>query len=125
MEFQTVSTKFYKFFPSVSKYLQIFLKISSYFPKFLFYNFYYFIYTYFPFKKCSIFFTFKGAGSGIGRAVAIRFAQEGATVIAADRNLKAAEETARKLGGKQHKPFPTKLVISSLCNFVYFYHVFF
>lgn len=44
-----------------------------------------------------------GAGSGIGRAVAIRFAQEGATVIAADRNLKLAEETAKKLGST-HMP---------------------
>ncbi|KAG5667382.1 hypothetical protein PVAND_015364 [Polypedilum vanderplanki] len=44
-----------------------------------------------------------GAGSGIGRATAIRFAQEGATVIAADRNFKQAEETAKKLGGKKIK----------------------
>ena len=34
-----------------------------------------------------------GAGSGIGRATARRFAAEGATVIAADLDLEAAEET--------------------------------
>lgn len=34
-----------------------------------------------------------GAGSGIGRATALRFADEGATVIIADRNLQAAEKT--------------------------------
>jgi glucose 1-dehydrogenase len=44
-----------------------------------------------------------GAASGIGRASAIRFAEEGANVAVADRNLAAAEETAaavRKLGRK-------------------------
>ena len=35
-----------------------------------------------------------GAGSGIGKAIAIRFAQEGAKVIIADINLGAAQETA-------------------------------
>jgi 3-oxoacyl-[acyl-carrier protein] reductase len=35
-----------------------------------------------------------GAGSGIGRAIARRFAAEGARVIAADLNLDAARETA-------------------------------
>jgi NAD(P)-dependent dehydrogenase (short-subunit alcohol dehydrogenase family) len=44
-----------------------------------------------------------GAASGIGRASAIRFAQEGANVCVADRHLAAAEETAtqvRQLGRK-------------------------
>lgn len=44
-----------------------------------------------------------GAASGIGRASALRFAEEGANVAIADRNLAAAEETAaavRKLGRK-------------------------
>ena len=38
-----------------------------------------------------------GAGSGIGRATASRFAAEGATVIAADLDLEAVEETCRGL----------------------------
>jgi NAD(P)-dependent dehydrogenase (short-subunit alcohol dehydrogenase family) len=44
-----------------------------------------------------------GGASGIGRATAIRFAEEGAHVFVADRYLAAAEETAvavRKLGRK-------------------------
>ncbi len=35
-----------------------------------------------------------GAGSGIGRATAIRFAEEGANVLCADINLESAKETA-------------------------------
>lgn len=34
-----------------------------------------------------------GAGSGIGRATALRFASEGSIVVIADRNLQAAEKT--------------------------------
>jgi NAD(P)-dependent dehydrogenase (short-subunit alcohol dehydrogenase family) len=44
-----------------------------------------------------------GGASGIGRATAIRFAEEGANVFVADRHQPAAEETAaavRKLGRK-------------------------
>lgn len=44
-----------------------------------------------------------GAGSGIGQATALRFAQEGATVVAADVNAEAAQATADKInaaGGK-------------------------
>jgi NAD(P)-dependent dehydrogenase (short-subunit alcohol dehydrogenase family) len=36
-----------------------------------------------------------GAGSGIGRAVALRFAEEGSRVMIADQNGPGAEETAR------------------------------
>src|SRR5439155_27376955 len=39
-----------------------------------------------------------GAGSGIGRAIALGFAAEGARVAAVDRNGPAAEETARSGG---------------------------
>jgi NAD(P)-dependent dehydrogenase (short-subunit alcohol dehydrogenase family) len=44
-----------------------------------------------------------GGASGIGRATAIRFGEEGADVFVADRQLQAAEETAstvRRLGRK-------------------------
>ena len=41
-----------------------------------------------------------GAASGIGRAMAVRFAEEGAKkVICADLNLAGAEETASKING--------------------------
>ena len=39
-----------------------------------------------------------GQGMGNGRATAIRFAQEGARVLCADRDLASAEETARLAG---------------------------
>jgi 3-oxoacyl-[acyl-carrier protein] reductase len=38
-----------------------------------------------------------GAGSGIGRASAIAFAQEGACVVAADLNADSAQETAKEI----------------------------
>lgn len=40
-----------------------------------------------------------GAGSGIGRATCRLLARDGAQVIAGDRNLAAARETAEQLGG--------------------------
>ncbi len=39
-----------------------------------------------------------GAGSGIGRATAIRFAEEGARVTCVDINRESVEETARTIG---------------------------
>lgn len=44
-----------------------------------------------------------GAGSGVGRAAALLFAEHGASVVAADINLQAVEDTAgevEKLGGR-------------------------
>ena len=41
-----------------------------------------------------------GAGSGIGRAISIRFADEGARVAAASRTLETVEETAKLAGGE-------------------------
>lgn len=40
-----------------------------------------------------------GAGSGIGRETAIRFAQEGASVVAADLRLETAMATAEEIAG--------------------------
>jgi NAD(P)-dependent dehydrogenase (short-subunit alcohol dehydrogenase family) len=40
-----------------------------------------------------------GAGSGIGRAIALGYAREGARVLAADLNGPAVEATARQAGG--------------------------
>ena len=40
-----------------------------------------------------------GGASGIGRACAVRFAQEGAKICVADRDLAAATDTARKIDG--------------------------
>jgi len=38
-----------------------------------------------------------GAGQGMGRAIAQRFAAEGATVVALDLNLEAAQQTLQGL----------------------------
>ena len=38
-----------------------------------------------------------GAGSGIGRAIALRLAEEGARVVASDVDLRSAEETATEI----------------------------
>ncbi len=46
-----------------------------------------------------------GGGSGIGRACAIRFAEEGANVCAADRDGATAAETARLVEAKGRKAF--------------------
>jgi NAD(P)-dependent dehydrogenase (short-subunit alcohol dehydrogenase family) len=43
-----------------------------------------------------------GAGSGLGRAIAIGFAQAGVTVVAADVNDEGAAETARIIGEQGH-----------------------
>src|SRR4051794_36109139 len=43
-----------------------------------------------------------GAGSGIGRASAVRFAKLGAKVHVADVNAESAEAVARDVGGKAH-----------------------
>jgi NAD(P)-dependent dehydrogenase (short-subunit alcohol dehydrogenase family) len=56
-----------------------------------------------------------GAGSGIGRAVTIRLAQEGGSVLAVDMNLDAVDETASKGKDSPGKiiPFKADVTISS------------
>jgi 3-oxoacyl-[acyl-carrier protein] reductase len=44
-----------------------------------------------------------GAGSGLGRAIAQRFAEEGARIIANDIRLPAAEETIAQIKGGGHR----------------------
>ena len=46
-----------------------------------------------------------GAGSGLGRAVALRLAKEGAAVACLDMSLPAAEETAAQLSGGKGKAY--------------------
>ncbi len=41
-----------------------------------------------------------GGGSGIGAAIATRFAEEGAAVVVADRDEERAQEIARQIGGR-------------------------
>ena len=40
-----------------------------------------------------------GAASGIGKATALRFAEEGCTVVCADKNGDCAQQTATEIGG--------------------------
>ncbi|XP_075410297.1 (3R)-3-hydroxyacyl-CoA dehydrogenase isoform X2 [Tenrec ecaudatus] len=50
-----------------------------------------------------------GAGSGIGRAVSVRLAREGATVAACDLDAAAAQETVRLLGAPESgEPAPLR-----------------
>jgi NAD(P)-dependent dehydrogenase (short-subunit alcohol dehydrogenase family) len=44
-----------------------------------------------------------GAGSGIGRAIALLFVEEGARVIVNDVDLAAAEETVEEMGHDDSK----------------------
>ena len=47
-----------------------------------------------------------GGGQGIGKAIAVRFAQEGAAVMLAQRTLAKVEETAKEIRDAGGKPLP-------------------
>lgn len=49
-----------------------------------------------------------GAGSGIGRAIAVALSKEGAKIVIADMNLDAAEETMRKIRKTRNNSFAIK-----------------
>ena len=54
-----------------------------------------------------------GAGSGIGRAIAIRFAQEGARVIVNDMDGRAAEKTVQEIEGLGGQGYAVQANISN------------
>src|SRR5687767_11782117 len=56
-----------------------------------------------------------GAGSGIGRAIALGFVAEGARVLAVDLRLDAAEETA-KLAAKPDSIVPHRADVSKAAD---------
>jgi NAD(P)-dependent dehydrogenase (short-subunit alcohol dehydrogenase family) len=53
-----------------------------------------------------------GAGSGIGRAIAIRFAKEGARIIVNDVDGQAAEKTAQEIDALGGQAYPVQANIS-------------
>ncbi|MCL1818846.1 MAG: SDR family NAD(P)-dependent oxidoreductase, partial [Spirochaetaceae bacterium] len=53
-----------------------------------------------------------GAGSGIGKGVALRLAREGATVVAADINQAGVDAVAKEITGLGVKSLALKLDIS-------------
>jgi NAD(P)-dependent dehydrogenase (short-subunit alcohol dehydrogenase family) len=53
-----------------------------------------------------------GAGSGIGRAMALQFAREGARVLAADVNAAAAEETAALVEAAGGQALPLRVNVT-------------
>ncbi|ALC48821.1 CG3603 [Drosophila busckii] len=57
-----------------------------------------------------------GAGSGIGRATCRLLARDGAKVIAADRNLQAAQETANQLNGERATAAAVEVDVASLTS---------
>lgn len=54
-----------------------------------------------------------GSGSGIGRACAIEFAKEGASIVVADINLQAAEETVRQILAVEGRAFAYQTDVSN------------
>src|ERR1051326_6183538 len=57
-----------------------------------------------------------GAGRGIGRAMAMRLAQEGAHVVTADIDLRLAEETAARVTGLGSRSLALQADVSRLAD---------
>ena len=57
-----------------------------------------------------------GSGRGIGRSIAMAFAQEGANIVVNDTNLEGAEETANLVSNKGVRALPIVCDISSLSS---------
>ncbi len=53
-----------------------------------------------------------GAGSGLGRAIALRLSREGATIAAADLNAEAAEKVAGEIRGQGRSAIPIQMDVS-------------
>ena len=53
-----------------------------------------------------------GAGSGVGRASALRFAEEGASVVVADIDLEQAENTVSQIGRSGRQGFAVRTDVS-------------
>jgi 3-hydroxybutyrate dehydrogenase len=54
-----------------------------------------------------------GAASGIGKAIAMRFAEEGAKVVIADLNSEAAEMTAKEIQKKKHEAMAVAMDVTN------------
>jgi NAD(P)-dependent dehydrogenase (short-subunit alcohol dehydrogenase family) len=57
-----------------------------------------------------------GAGRGIGRATALRFAREGADVLVPDLDRKTAEETAREIQRLGRKGVPLQMDVTRMAD---------
>ncbi len=55
-----------------------------------------------------------GAGSGIGRAMALHFAKEGADIVLGDLKVESAQETAKSIESLGRRALPLKVDISHL-----------
>jgi 2-hydroxycyclohexanecarboxyl-CoA dehydrogenase len=53
-----------------------------------------------------------GAGSGIGRAIALKFADNGATVVVADRKIEFAQETSELIQKSGHEVLSVKMDVT-------------
>ena len=54
-----------------------------------------------------------GAGSGIGKGIALKLSEHGARVLVVDVDLKSAEETARQITGSGGNAIPAKADVSN------------